>query len=224
MGRPLRAAAGGIVYHVVNRANARAKIFEKPADYDAFERVLAEAHDHLAMRTIAYCLMPNHWHMVLWPIRDGDLPRFMAWLTLTHTQRWHAHRGSTGTGHVYQGRYRSFPVEADEHFLTVCRYVERNALRASLVARAEEWRWCSLWQETQRAGSIPKWLAAWPLDRPSRWLEWVNQPQSASELDAIRGSVRRGRPYGNKTWVTRMAKRLGLESTLRPRGRPKCNP
>ena len=90
--------------------------------------------------------MPNHWHLVLWPRQDRDLSRFMGWLTLTHTQRWHAHRGTGGTGHVYQARFKSFPVQADEHFLTVCRYVERNALRAKLVKRAADWRWCSLWR------------------------------------------------------------------------------
>jgi putative transposase len=205
---------------VVNRANARARIFEKPGDFDAFEKVLSEAHERTPMRTLAYCVMPNHWHLVLWPRDDGDLPRFMTWLTLTHTQRWHAHRGSAGSGHLYQGRYKSFPVQGDEHFLMVCRYVERNALRAGIAARAEEWRWCSLWQRTCAAFPAFKWLAQWPLEPSSRWLDWVNEPQSAAELGAIRCSVRRGTPYGSGGWVSRTARKLGLESTLRPRGRP----
>ena len=123
MGRPLRASEGGWVYHVLNRATARLPIFEKPADYEAFERILAEGVERYEMRLLAYCLMPNHWHLLVWPQADGDLSRFMAWVTLTHTQRWHAHRGSAGTGHVYQGRFKSFPVQEDEHFYTVCRYV-----------------------------------------------------------------------------------------------------
>ena len=127
-----------MVFHVLNRANARATIFEKPEDYAAFERVLREAVDRVEMRVLAYCLMPNHWHLVLWPRRDGDLSKFMGWLTLTHTQRWHAHHRTVGTGHLYQGRYKSFPVQDDEHFLTVCRYVERNGLRANLAPRADE--------------------------------------------------------------------------------------
>ena len=221
MGRPLRTAVGGVIYHVVNRANARARIFEKPSDFDAFEGVLAEAHEHCPMRTLAYCVMPNHWHLVLWPKEDGDLRRFMTWLTLTHTQRWHAHRGTAGTGHLYQGRYKSFPIQADEHFLTVCRYVERNALRAGIAGRAEEWHWCSLWQRTHSAASTHQWLAPWPLERPSEWLNWVNEPQSSSELEAIRSSVRRGTPYGSGGWVSRIARNLKLESTLRPRGRPR---
>ena len=121
-------------------------IFNHDGDYSAFEQVMVEACARIPMRILAYCLMPNHWHMVLWPIGDGDLSRFVSWLTLTHTQRWHTHRHIAGSGHLYQGRFKSFVVEENEHLLTVCRYVERNALRAKLVDRAEKWRWCSLWQ------------------------------------------------------------------------------
>ncbi len=114
MGRPKRTADGGLIYHVLNRANARMRIFEKPEDYSAFERVLEEAvWERTKTRLLAYCLMPWHWHMVLWPRSDGELSRFTGWLTLTHTQRWHAHRHSTGSGHVYQGRFKSFPVQDD---------------------------------------------------------------------------------------------------------------
>lgn len=130
-------APGGLVYHVLNRANGRLPIFEKNEDYEAFERVLAQAVQRVDIRLLAYCVMPNHWHLVLWPRVDGDLSRFVGWLTLTHTQRWHAHRHTTGSGHLYQGRFKSFPVQTDEHFLAVCRYVERNPLRAGLVSRAE---------------------------------------------------------------------------------------
>ena len=137
MGRPLRAAEGGYVYHVLNRANARMTIFADDGDYEAFERVLVEAVERTGTRLLSYSVMPNHWHLVVWPRKDGELSRFVGWLTLTHTQRWHAHRHSTGSGHVYQGRFKSFPVAEDEHFFTLTRYVERNALRANLVKRAE---------------------------------------------------------------------------------------
>lgn len=221
MGRPLRAAVGGIIYHVLNRANGRQSIFEKSSDYEAFERVLLEAHRRVPMRTLAYCLMPNHWHLVLWPRRDGDLSNFMAWLTLTHTQRWHAHRKTAGTGHLYQGRFKSFPIEGDEHFLTVCRYVERNPLRAGLVRRAEAWEWSSLWQWTATNPQARSWLAKWPVARPRRWVDWVNEPQTEPELAALRRSVVRGQPFGSEDWVQRTAARLELEGTLRPRGRPR---
>jgi putative transposase len=167
--------------------------------------------------------MPNHWHLVLRPAKDGELAAFMQWLTLTHTRRWQEHRHCHGSGHVYQGRFKSFPVQTDRHFLTVCRYVERNALRAGLVERAEEWRWSSLW--IRREGDEPQRarLGAWPVEGgvPRQWLRTVNTPLAAAELDALRMSVGRGRPLGSATWTQRTADRLNLGHTLRPRGRPR---
>jgi len=133
MPRRARLATGGLVYHVLNRGNARATLFEDEGDYAAFERVLGEALGRTPLELFAWCLMPNHWHMVLRPAKGEDLPQFMRWLSVTHTQRWHAHHHTSGTGHLYQGRYKSFPVQDDLHFLIVCRYVQRNALRAGLV-------------------------------------------------------------------------------------------
>ncbi len=144
MARRPRTALGGLAYHVMNRVSGKQDLFEDSGDYEAFERVLSEARERERMRVCAYALMPNHFHLVLWPRGDGDLSRFMQWLTMTHTQRWHAHRHNVGHGHLYQSRFKSFPIQTDEHFLKVCRYVERNALRARLVERAEDWVWGSL--------------------------------------------------------------------------------
>jgi putative transposase len=221
MPRRPRLAAGDLAYHVLNRRIGRFQLFEKPADYDAFENILAEAHAHTKIRIAAYCLMPNHWHLLLWPRHDGELSEVLRWITVTHTQRWHAHHHSAGTGPVYQGRFKSFPLQTDEHFLTVARYVERNALRAQLADRAEDWQWSSLWRRIQTAAKFTSWLSDWPMDRPRDWTIRVNRPHTASELEALRVSVQRGRPFGNDGWVRRMAKRFGMESTLRPRGRPK---
>src|SRR6185312_10489513 len=149
MARKPRHAPGGIAYHVMNRTWGAIDLFADAGDYEAFERVLAEAAAREpSMRVCAYCLMPNHFHLVLWPARDGQLSQFMQWLSMTHAQRWHAHRRTGGRGHLYQSRFRSFPIQRDEHFLSVCRYVERNPLRANLVDRAEDWRWGSLWART----------------------------------------------------------------------------
>src|SRR6202048_151807 len=126
MPRRLRHAVGGYVYHVLNRAVGRFKVFPKATDFDAFVRVLAEAHDWTPMRLLAYCVMSNHWHLVLWPRKDGELSEFMRWLTVTHTQRWHACHHTQGTGPLYQGRFKAFPIAEDDHLLTVMRYVERN--------------------------------------------------------------------------------------------------
>ena len=221
MGRPRRAAEGGYVYHVLNRANARMTIFEDEGDFTAFEKVLLQAVERSQTRLLAYCLMPNHWHLVVWPREDGELSRFIGWLTLTHTQRWHAHRHSTGSGHVYQGRFKSFPIQEDAHFYTVARYVERNALRANLARRAQQWRWGSLYRWLRGSAEDNQLLAAWPLPRKANWVDHVNAPQTESELAALRRSVRRGSPFGDASWSELAVRRLGLESTLRPQGRPK---
>ena len=176
MGRPKRAAQAGYIYHVLNRANARMTIFETDEDYAAFERILSEAVERFEMRLLSYCVMPNHWHLVVHPSEDGQLSRFTGWLTLTHTQRWHAHRKSTGSGHVYQGRFKSFPIQDDEHYYTVCRYVERNALTANLVQRAEDWRWGSLYHWKQRSTEPQPLLSPWPQKRKPGWAAHVNQP------------------------------------------------
>lgn len=221
MGRPHRAAEGGYVYHVLNRANAGMNIFKADGDYEAFEQVLLEAVERIETRLLSYCIMPNHWHLVVWPREDGELSRFVGWLTLTHTQRWHAHRRSTGSGHVYQGRFKSFPIQEDEHFYTVARYVERNALRADLVRRAELWRWCSLARWLRGSQEDKALLATWPLPRKPCWVDHVNEPLTNAELAAVRQSIERGRPFGGEKWSDRAVHRLSLESTLRPRGRPK---
>src|SRR5947208_16376866 len=161
MGRPQRAAEGGYVYHVLNRANARLPIFETDADYEAFENVLAEAVARTGTRLLAYCVMGNHWHLVVWPRQDGELSQFVGWLTLTHTQRWHAFHQSTGSGHVYQGRFKSFPVQEDEHLFTVARYVERHALRANLTRRAEQSRWGGLYRWQRGSAGGRSLVAAW---------------------------------------------------------------
>ena len=148
----------------------------------------------------------------------------MRLLTLTHTQRVHAYRGSTGTGHVYQGRYKSFIVKSDAHFLVVSRHVEANALRAKLVRRAEDWRWSSLWRLQRKQGDHPPRLHAWPVARPADWLAYVNQTPEANELEAVRRSARRGSPYGDEVWVQDTAEQLGLTTTLRARGRPAKDP
>jgi len=220
MPRPLRTAPGGFVYHVLNRANGKRKIFERDRDYLAFERVLAEVQERVPMRILAWCVMPNHWHLLLWPRQDGDLSNYMRLVTLTHTQRRHAYRASAGTGHLYQGRFKSFVVQNDAHFLTVSRYVEANALRGNLVRRAEDWRWGSLWRMQRGKADQPPCMHPWPVSRPSDWLAYVNQPAEAVEVDALRQCARRGRPYGEEAWVAGVAHQLGLQSTLRPRGRP----
>ena len=222
MPRRPRVNTGGFPYHVLNRAVGRGLLFNKPADYESFEKALAQTHDRLPVRIASYCLMPNHWHLVLWPQGDGDLSEFMRLLTVTHTQRWHAHHHSAGTGPLYQGRFKSYPIQQDSHFLSVCRYVERNALRARKVERAQNWQWCGF--SRRMLAEPPSWLLPtgdWPVPFPSDWAARVNRPQSQKELIALQNSLKRGRPYGDDRWSLQTARALRLESSLRPRGRPR---
>lgn len=221
MPRVARIAPGGMVFHVLNRGNARGEIFDGAGDFAAFEAAMADAHQAVPLRILSFVVMPNHWHLVLWPRADGQLGAFMQRLTVTHVRRWHAHRGTGGTGHLYQGSYKSFPVEDDEHFLTVCRYVERNPLRAHLVERAEKWRWSSLWRREFGDAKLLRLLSDWPVERPANWVNHVNRAQTAREVESLRQCIRRGQPYGREVWQKRIATRLGLESTFNPRGRPR---
>jgi len=223
MPRTARASAGGYCYHVLNRGNGQAQIFHKPDDYRAFLTLMAEASLRVPMRIVAYCLMPNHFHMVLWPAADGDLSRWMHWLSTTHVRRYLRHHQTSG--HIWQGRFKAFPIEEDPHLLTVLRYVERNPLRARLVDRAELWPWSSL-GHLGRPESTPVRLDPGPVPRGRQWTDYVNAVWFETEIDQveedrIRLSILRDRPFGGKCWTESTARQLGLESSLRDRGRPR---
>lgn len=222
MPRTKRIAPGGLVYHVLNRGVGRRKIFASERDYLAFEQAVAETLGLYSMRILGYCWLPNHWHFVLWPEEDGQLSAFLQRLTNTHTHRWQRAKRQVGYGHLYQGRFKSFPVESDEHFYAVLRYVERNAVRARLCRTAEAWRWGSLWQRVHEPRS--PLLSDWPLPKPRNWTQRVNAPQTKAELATIERSIQRGTPLGSDAWVHATARALGLTSTLRPRGRPRAEP
>jgi putative transposase len=214
MPRRPRGSTAGLVFHVVNRAAKRVPLFEEDSDYSAFRRILADAVKRFKVALFAYCLMPNHWHLVLSPRDDRALSSFMHWLTTTHARRWQIAHGMDGYGAVYQGRFKAIPVSCDRHFLWVCRYVERNALRASLVCRADAWEWSSLSQHHRNHANVP--LCDWPVSRPEDWLDQVNVPQTLEEIEAFRRSMRRGEPFGDDDWRDAVLVRLGLE---RKRGR-----
>lgn len=220
MGRALRTDVADYVYHVLNRANARATLFKTKADYELFEKVLEEAKERIDVRILAYSIMPNHWHLVLYPRNDGALSKFTNWLTLTHTQRWHAAHHTIGHGHLYQGRYKSFICEEDKHFINLVRYVERNPLRARLVKRAEDWRWGSAWRRTKGTSKQKKLLCEWPVPMPRGYASFLNEPQTHSEVEAMRRSIKRGSPYGSNSWTGKIIEQFKLETTIRPRGRP----
>ena len=206
----------------MNRGVRRLRLFDSDADYEAFLGCAGEAQARIPIRVLAYCIMPNHFHFVLWPSDNDSQARFMHAMTGTHGKRWHRCRGTVGTGSVYQGRYKAFPVQTDSHFLAVCRYVERNPLRARLVTRAEDWRWSSLVDRTRRNPFIR--LAEWPVPRPPDWSRLIEESEPTGELQRIRSSLKRGLPIGERLWTRDMTVQLGLESVERGRGRPKKTP
>jgi putative transposase len=201
----------------MNRGNRRAEVFHSDNDYAAFLALLRRACARLPMRLLAYCLMPNHMHLVLWPHGDGDLGRWMQGLLTTHVHGYRAAHHSTG--HVWQGRFKALPIEEDHHLLTVLRYVERNPLRAGLVERAEDWPWSSLRAWRQRP--LLAFLDPGPVPRPSDWPAFVNRAETEPEWARLRYSVQRGAPFGGPEWMQGTGATLGLESSLRPAGRPR---
>jgi putative transposase len=217
MPRTARASAADYCYHALNRGNGRAEVFHKAGDFEAFAGMIAAASARLPMRVLGYCVMPSHFHLVLRPYGDGDLGRWMQWLLTTHVRRYRKHYGSSG--HVWQGRFKAFPCQNDDHLVTVLRYVERNALRAGLVARAEDWPHGSL--RAAAAKPIPVVLEPGPVPRDAAWIARVNRPMNELEVAALRKCIARGTPYGTESWVRSTAASLGLESSLRPIGRPK---
>jgi putative transposase len=220
MPRSARVAPGGQVYHVLNRSVGKQRLFGNEADFEAFERVMIEAHQRLAMRILSYAFLSNSWHFVVWPRKDGQLADFFRWLAHTHAMRRKCSHRTAVHGRLYEGRYKSFLVQRDENLLTILRYVERTPLAAGLVERAQLWRFSSLCARTQGDPAIKSLLAPWPVERPSNWTTRVNAPLSARDVERVEVSIERSRPFGNDDWVKRTTSRLGLEHTVRPEGRP----
>ncbi|MFZ2522374.1 MAG: transposase [Minisyncoccia bacterium] len=221
MARIERIDVGGEIYHVINRANARVRIFDNENDYKQFESILEEAVEKFGMRLLGYCIMPNHWHLVLYPKNDGDLSKFMGWLTNTHTRRWHTVKNTIGHGHLYQGRYKSFLCQKDVHLLTLLRYVERNAKRAKLVNKAEDWKWSSVWRREHGTQNQKKILYSWPIDIPNNYLNYLNESQPEEELESVRKSINKNVPFGGSMWVGKTVDKFRISQTLRNVGRPK---
>ena len=199
MPRTPRVTTANYVYHVLNRAAKRGLLFVQPADYSAFEDLLKEARERIPIRILAYCLMPNHWHLLLWPFGDGDLSRFIKWLSTTHAVRWNRTYESIGNGAVYQSRFKSIPVEPGFHLYWAWRYVERNALRANLVKRAQDWPWGSLGRRT--LGPRPEWLDDGPVKLPSDWNDLVNLPPNKRGTQGVPSTIE-SRP---SVWTQRLA-------------------
>ena len=217
MSRMARPEFANSIVHVLNRAARRVELFSSEDEYAAFCRDVVQARARFDLRILAHCLMPNHWHVVAWPTSNRQLSEFIKVVCVRHALRWHGRRGTHGTGAVYQSRFRAFLVQPDAvHIGRVIRYVERNALRAGLVGRAESWPWGSL--AGRLAGDPEGFLTPAPVPLPADWAEFVNAPQSEAELARLRASVQGARPFGSAAWSESLTV---TTSPPRPRGRPK---
>ena len=215
--RPLRAATN-LVFHVMNRAARRIRLFEEAADYEALLRAFEEGRSRTGIDIFAYCVMPNHFHLLVRQLKPNQLSDFMRWSQLTHARRWRQYRDSVGFGAVYQGRYQAIPIQTDQHFVAAARYVERNPLRANLVAAAEEWPWSSLAQRCRNSNALT--LTAWPIPPSEAWVARLNVSEPAVELDAIRRALRKGLPFGGQAWSKELT---GASVRPKRRGRPPQN-
>jgi putative transposase len=175
MPRKLRQNSGDQYYHVINRANARFKIFQDDSDYELFEKVLIEAEKRFSIDLLTHNNLSNHFHLVLYSQKDGELSKFMHWLSTTFIQKWHRKHGTTGTGHLFQDRFKSFPIKNELHLLQVLIYVDRNAVRAGLVKKAQDWRWSAIWIKIHGNEEQKKLFAKWPIEIPINYLYIVNE-------------------------------------------------
>ena len=217
MPRIARGLSDGFIYHVLNRGNGKQEVFHKNQDYKSFVSLMKEAKDQYKIEIFAYSLMPNHFHIVVMPIQGEHLSKWMQWLMTSHVRRYHRHYKSNG--HIWQGRFKSFVIQEDSHLLTVLRYVERNPVRAGLVSSAKDWMWSS---HREAIGKDSRLLInKVPIELPQDWQEYVDEPLTERELERLRESIKRQSPYGRSVWQIQLSKKLGLESTLRPRGRPR---
>jgi putative transposase len=208
-------------YHVINRGIMRLRVFSTHKEYEHFEKIIEDTTKKIGMRIIAYTIMPNHWHFLLYPKEDRDLSLFMHQITNTHTRQVRARTKTIGTGPLYQGRYKSFLIQKDPHFLTVLRYIERNPVRAELADKAECWRWGSAWRRIHGTQKQKKLLSNSPVALPRNYRRWVNTLESPKKLKEVRVSVNKCSPYGIDSWVNKTAKQFNIGATLRNPGRPR---
>ena len=212
---PRGETAGGI-YHIINRGNMRMQVFDDREDYEYFLELLEKASKREKVEIHAYCLMPNHFHLLLVPKESNSLSRLMQWVMTSHVRYYH--KKNKTSGHIWQGRYKSFMVEKESYYLTLIQYIEANALRAKLVRQAQDWNYGSLMEREYKHRTL---LSKPYMELYDEWIGYVNTPIKEAELHTIRNSVNRQAPLGNEKWQVDTATKYGMLSTLNQRGRPR---
>ena len=216
MPRIARGETAGGIYHIINRGNMRMQVFDDGDDYEYFLALVKQGFKREKIELHAYCLMPNHFHLLVVPKYEKSLSRAMQWIMTSHVR--HYHKKNKTSGHVWQGRYKSFIVQQESYYHTVIRYIEANALRAGLVKEAQEWMYGSL---AERLYQVRAMLDEPYVELDRSWKDEVNTAMRKSELRKIRNSVNRQAPLGLEAWQIETATRYGLLSTLNNRGRPR---
>lgn len=214
MPRIRRSLVDSAIYHVINRGNSKQEIFHKDMDYEIFIDLIRKTKLKYKIQIFAYCLMPNHFHILL---KSEELSKYMHLLMSSHVRKYHKHYGTSG--HIWQGRYKSFIVQSDEHLLVISRYIEGNPVRGGLVKSAKDWKWSSHLDRLGERSNIL--INELPIKLPVNWTEYVDTPLTGKELEKINQSVNRQSPYGELEWVNKLCREVGLLSTINPRGRPK---
>ena len=210
-----RVVAAGVPHHVTQRGNRRQQVFFCDADYASYLSLLSEGCAAARVAVWAYCLMPNHVHLILVP-RDEDGLR--AALGEAHRRYTRAINFREGwRGYLWQGRFSSFPM--DENYLLACaRYVELNPVRAKLAANARGWHWSSA--RAHLTGRDDKLVSVAPLlERVGDWKKFLAEGVDIDAREAIRAAERTGRPLGAAPFVRKLEKRLE-----RPLARQKPGP
>ncbi len=217
MPRQARSVAGGYIYHVLNRGNGKQTVFHKEKDYSAFLELMKKAKERVPIKFFAYCLMPNHYHFVLKPLRADHLSKWIHWLTTVHAGRYHHHFQTSG--HIWQDRFKNILVQDDHHFSTVLKYTERNPVRAGIVKYLCDWPWSS-YQEHIGKKSIDL-LDARPINLQRDWEEFLNTPLKTTELEDLRKCIKKRFPYGDEKWKSEISEKFGIQCFEKRMGRPK---
>ena len=220
MARLARVVAPGVPHHVTQRGNRRQQVFFGPDDYAAYRDLLAEGCRAAGVAVWAYCLMPNHVHLVLVP---SDTEGLRAALAEAHRRyAIGVNRREGWRGYLWQGRFASFPMD-EAHVLAAARYVELNPVRARLVRRARDWRWSSA--RAHLSGADDGVVSVRPLlDLAPDWPGLLRRGLSAADGDAIRAGERTGRPLGETAFVERLEADLGRTLKRRRPGRKPSRP
>lgn len=184
MARKRRSCPPETVLHLCNRAAGQITIFQNPYDYMQVLQVLGEALEKFPISLYAFCIMPNHWHLLLQASKPKAVSRFMHWFGTTHTTRYRKSHETVGRGALYQNRFRSHPVHGAAAFIKTAAYIEQNALTAGLVSKVSAWRWGSAFQKP----ALP--LTPWPIPKPTDWKQLTREPLDGETLQRLRFATR----------------------------------